>query len=246
MHLAELKAEHASADLRTQSRLTDLQSILETLATRLASIESELTADDVDEELRPPARPASLAPSVTSTLPGVEALSPEVASQRTAQPKAPAAGVAPSQSATEDFLIEPGAGGPQRAREARELAQMIGPKTNPAVSVHIAAARRAAQAALAENNAASNSVGVNILNGSEQAAFAARGIRTARAFYTSHKRTVLLGVAVAVAATIAVRMVGVRAPFLQRSQLGGQAVNTAKLDSPKGQPADLAGRAQIG
>ena len=58
MHLAELKAEHASADLRTHSRLTDLQSILETLATRLASIESELTADDVDEELRPPARPA--------------------------------------------------------------------------------------------------------------------------------------------------------------------------------------------
>ena len=194
---------------------------------------------------RPPDR-RSLAPSVTSTLPGVEALSPEVASQRTAQHKAPAAGAAPSQSATEDFLIEPGAGGPQRAREARELAQMIGPKTNPAVSVHIAAARRAAQAALAENNTASNGLGVNILNGSEQAAFAARGIRTARAFYTSHKRTVLLGVAVAVAATIAVRMVGVRAPFLQRSQLGGQAVNTARLNSPKGQPADLPGALKSG
>ena len=35
----------------------------------------------------------------------------------------------------EDFLIEPGGGAPQRAREARDLAQMIGPKTNPAVSV---------------------------------------------------------------------------------------------------------------
>ena len=81
-HLSELKAEQASADRRTQSRLADLQGVLETLAARLASIESELAADDVDEELRPPARPASPAPSVSSALPGVEALAPEVAPQR--------------------------------------------------------------------------------------------------------------------------------------------------------------------
>src|SRR6185312_3803549 len=134
-----------------------------------------------DEELRPPARKASLAASVTSTSPG-EALSPEVASQRTAQPKAPAAGGAAPQSVTEDFLIEPGAGGPLRAREARELAQMIGPKTNPSVSVHIAAARRAAQAALTETSGAPNG-GVKAVTGSERAPFATRGVQTARAFY---------------------------------------------------------------
>ena len=87
-HLAELKAEQAGADQRTQSRLADLQSVLETLAARLASIESELAADDVDEELRPPARSASAAPSVSSALPGVEALGTEVTPQRSAQPKA--------------------------------------------------------------------------------------------------------------------------------------------------------------
>src|SRR5208282_1716429 len=53
-HLSELRAEHASADRRTQSRLAELQGVLETLVARLASIESEL-AGDVDDELRPPA-----------------------------------------------------------------------------------------------------------------------------------------------------------------------------------------------
>jgi localization factor PodJL len=238
-HLSELKAEQASADKRTQSRLADLQNVLETLTARLASIETELAADDVDEELRPPARPASPAPSMSSPAPGVEAPGPEVAPRRGAQPSA---GGEPSRSAEgEDLLIEPGAGAPERAREARELAQAIGPKTNPAVSVHIAAARRAAQAALAENSAASNGGGVKILTGSELAPSAARGVQTARGFYANHKRTVLICVVIAIAATLAVRMAGVRAPFLQRSELDGQAVDTAKAGAPKGKPADQAG-----
>jgi localization factor PodJL len=237
MHLSELKAEQASADRRTQSRLADLQSVLEALTARLAGIETELGAGDVDEDLRPPQRPATPVPSIGSALPGVEALSPEVAPLRAAQAQlkpAPSAEDASSPPADgEDFLIEPGAGAPQRAREARELAQVIGPKTNPSVGVHIAAARRAAQAALAENSAAPNGGVIKILNGPERAPFAARGVQTARAFYASHRRTVLLGVAVAIAATLAVRMAGVRAPFLQRSELGGQAFKTAKVDAPK-------------
>jgi localization factor PodJL len=247
-HLSELKAEQASADRRTQSRLADLQSVLETLTARLAGIEGELAGDDVDEELRPPARTPTPAPPISSAAPGNEALGPELAPQCTAQPKATASlDDATSQPADgEDFLIEPGAGGPQRAREARELAQLIGPKTNPSVSVHIAAARRAAQAALAENAAAATSSGVRILTGADRAPFAARGLQTARAFYASHKRTVLLGVAVAIAATLAVRLAGVRAPFLQRSELGGQAVNTAKIDAPKSKPADVSGPAKSG
>ena len=60
---------------------------------------------------------------------------------------------------------------------------------------------------------------------------AARGVQSAMGFYATHKRTLLLGVAIAVAATLAVRAVGVRTPFfLQRSELGGQAVKTAKIE----------------
>ena len=243
-HLSELKAEQASADKRTQSRLTDLQSVLETLTARLAGIESELAADDVDDELKP-VRPPSPATPAGDALPGVEALGAEVASQRGAEPKAGSADDPASQaSGGEDFLIEPGAGAPQRAG-ARDLAQTIGPKTNPSVSVHIAAARRAAQAALTENNAASNGGVVKTLAGLERTQFAQRGVQTARAFYANHRRTVLLGVAVAIAATLAVRMTGLRAPFLH-SELGEQAVNTARLDAPKGKPANGAGPAKPG
>ena len=233
-HLAELRSEQAGADQRTQSRLADLQSILEMLGTRLASIESELAADGVDEELVPPARPANPAPSSGFAPSGAEA-----APQRTSQAKLTSAGDPPSQPADdgEDFLIEPGAGAPERAREARDLAQVIGPKTNPAVSLHIAAARRAAHAALAESNAALNGGVVQTLVSSEKAQFAARGVQSARAFYANHRRTVLLGVAIVIATTLAVGMVGVRAPFLQRSDVGGQAFNTAKLDAPKGKPS---------
>ena len=238
-HLAALKSEQAGADQRTQARLADLQSILEMLGARLASIESELAADDVDEELLPPARSASPASALGSASPGAD-VRPEAAPHRTGQAKPASAGDPPPQPADdgEDFLIEPGAGAPQRAREARDLAQVIGPKTNPAVSVHIAAARRAAQAALVESNAALNSGGVvQTLASSERVQFAARGVQSARAYYANHKRTVLLGVAIAIATTLAVRMVGVRAPFLQRSDVGGQAFNTAKLDAPKGKPS---------
>ncbi len=152
--------------------------------------------------------------------------------------KPASAGDPPAQPADdgEDFLIEPGAGAPQRAREARDLAQAIGPKTNPAVSIHIAAARRAAQAAQAESGTALNSGVVQTLAGSERVQFAAREVQSARAYYANHKRAVLLGVAIAIATTLAVKMVGVRVPFLQRSELGGQAFNTAKLEAPKGKP----------
>ena len=100
------------------------------------------------------------------------------------------------------------AGAPQRAREARDLAQAGRAEDHPAVGVHIAAVRRAAQAAMAENNPAFNSGGVVQTLVDPGGQFAARGVQTARAFYASHRRTVLLGVAIAIAATLAVRMVG--------------------------------------
>ena len=240
-HLAELRSEQAGADQRTQSRLADLQGVLEMLASRLASIENELTTDDIDEELRPPARATGLAPAIRSPSPGAER-PPAFPLQRTSQTRpASAEDTQPQPDDGEDFLIEPGAGA-QRAHEARDLAQVIGPKTNPAVSVHIAAARRAAQAAMAENSAALASGGcVQSLVRSERMQFSARGVQSARTFYVNHKRTVLVGVAIAIVTTLAVRMVGIRAPFLQRSDVGGQAVNTARLDTQKGQPSHAAG-----
>jgi localization factor PodJL len=246
-HLAELKAEQTNADQRTQSRLASVQSILETLAARLASIETELAADDLDEELRPPFRPTGPSASVSSTSLSAEAVNDEGALQRPTQPETAtnAQDLSLRPESSEDVLIEPGAGAPRRAREARELAQMIGPKTNPAVTAHIAAARRAAQA-MAENNAAQSSDDSKILTDFERAPFAARSLQAARALYGNHRRAVLLSVALALVATLAVRMVGVRAPFLQHYGLDGQAVKSADVGAPKGKPADAAGVAKSG
>jgi localization factor PodJL len=121
---------------------------------------------------------------------------------------------------------------------------MIGPKTNPAVSVHIAAARRAAQAALVESGGAAASGHSFKVAGPEHRPLAERGVQNARAFYASHKRTVLLGVALAIAATLAVRAVGVRAPFLQRSELDGQTAKTAKVEATPLKPPGLVGAAK--
>src|ERR1700677_2737171 len=121
-HLAELRAEQAGDDQLTQSRLADLQSILEMLGARLASIESELAADDVDGELLPPARSASPAAPLGSASLGADA-----APQRTGEAQPASAGDPPVQPADdgEHLLIEPSVGAPQRAREARELAHII-------------------------------------------------------------------------------------------------------------------------
>jgi localization factor PodJL len=237
--LAELRAEQASAERRTQTRLAALQDVLETLVQRLARIESEL-AGEVDEELRAPARPAAPKTTAAFTLPGVEALGTDVAPQRPSQLKAATASdsnsSAPAQSG-EDFLLEPGVGAPRRPRE---LAQVIGPKTNAVLTAHIAAARRAAQAALAENgDAAPIGPGAKVPGDPEQARLAVRGVENVRAFYANHKRTVLLGLALVIAATLAVRLAGVRAPFLQRSELDGQPVKSAKVDAPLDRPLDL-------
>jgi localization factor PodJL len=239
-HLAELRAEQANVDRRTQTRLTALQDVLDTVVARLASIETEL-AGEIDEELQPPAKRETV--RTPSALPGVEALGAEPEPQRSigfGDATADDDSASESRSIGADFLLEPGIGAPQRAKDARDLAQAIGSKTNPAVSAHIAAARRAAHAALAES--AGSIVGTSaVASAPDRSALAKRGVDHAKAFYAGHKRAVLLGVALVVVATAAVRLAGVRAPFLQRSELDGQAVKSAKVDTPVVGPMDIVG-----
>ena len=128
-HLSELQSRtgerrpaHADRALPTCKAFSRLWSRA-SRASR-ASLRATSTTSCGRRQIRRAPRPAA-----GSALPGVEALGPEVA-QRAAQATA-ARGVddrSLQPPSGEDFLIEPGAGAPQRAREARELAQMIGPK----------------------------------------------------------------------------------------------------------------------
>ena len=219
--LAEMRAEQANVDRQTQAQLAGLQDLLEKLIARLANTEVEALAA---------VQGAGFRKASISVLRSADAFAAEIhpasaQGHQTIGPGSPTNGGEPSAEPPygEDFLLEPGAGAPQRAEEARDLAHAIGSRTNPAVSVHIAAARRAAQAAGGEGGSSDTS---------PPASSASRRVGQAKAFYDSHKRSLLLAVALAIVATVTVRLVGIHAPFLQRPELEGRPVKAAGTDAP--------------
>jgi localization factor PodJL len=241
--LAEIRSEQASADQRTQMRLAGLQDVLEKLVARLASLGVEASMNGGTTP-RPQTQGVGGHNPLSNALRSADALAADGPPgsgpvRRTLSSASPTNG---GESSTppangEDFLLEPGAGGPQRAQEAQELARAIGARTNPAVSAHIAAARRAAQAANADGAAAAaRSAPRN----------ASRGVTQAKAFYDSHRRSVLLALALAIGASVAVRLAGVHAPFLQRLEPEGRPVKAARTDAPSGKDFDFGQGAKTG
>ncbi|HZZ63007.1 MAG TPA: hypothetical protein VFE63_17885 [Roseiarcus sp.] len=199
-----------------------MQGLMRKLTGQLAHL-GEPPSNDQDEMRSPAVRAGATGPSA-SVIRGIEALESTDSSalRRPLKPVTPENedGSALSQSASDDVLLEPGSGGPQRVREAQEPMREIGSRTNPSVSAHIAAARRAAHSALAE--------------GAAQNAPAAPGIARAKSLYENHKRSVLLAAALAIAATAAIRLIGGHLPVLQKSELNGHklALGGASLVNP--------------
>ena len=168
--LAELRAERAQADKRMQSGLDGLQDALEKLVARFANVGVENASDAGTAPQRRAKRGFA---GVASDFPAsLDALAVANAIRSAPVRRTPGADSMndPSKSSAppptgEDFLLEPGAGAPQRAQDARELAQAIGPRTNPAVSAHIAAARRAARAPATDSRGDGKVRGHNFLPG---------------------------------------------------------------------------------
>jgi localization factor PodJL len=224
--LAEMRAERGNVDRQTQAQLAGLQELLEKLIAHLANAEVEtLTA----------AQSTGIRRTSFNVLRSADAFAPEsspesVQARRALGPDSATNGgeLSAQPHDGEDFLLEPGAGAPQRAQEARDLAQAIGPRTNPAVTAHIAAARRAAQAAGGESGSADTTPAPS------------RRVGQARTFYDNHKRSLLLAVALAIVATVAVRLVGIHAPFLQRPESDGRPVKAAGTDARSRDGLDFA------
>ncbi len=253
--LADLRAEQAEADRRTHTRLSGLQDILEKLAERLARIESGMS-DDFEADARQPVRAEAARMASAAALPGVELLAADDAAdfsphRRAVEAAARADAARPSPKTGEDdpslpspdgedFLLEPGVGAPRWAREARDSAHATGARTNPTVSVHIAAARRAAQLALAERNDAA----AKTPRSGQPAQLAARGVEQAKAFYANHKRPVLLGVALLIAVTVAIRLVGLHSPLPQKSGPEGRPAKAAAAGAKSLKPIGLGGPAK--
>jgi localization factor PodJL len=240
--LAELRVEQNNAGHRMQATLGGVHHMLESLVDRIGQIE-----DDIARAERAPSDPVTLPPSRGATLPPTgpapasaaldwmdatiretPALAPANAAPEPLAHDdfdAPAARSAPPATLRSldgsDFLIEPGAGAPPRALEKDPIA---GADPRSAVNAHIAAARRAAHAAIAET-----AESVAKPSSAEAAALAGvSGVKQAKAFFTARRRPILLGAALVALLAIAVVELGVlRQPNTQKSE--AEPVAAAKL-----------------
>jgi len=223
--------------LEALSDLDGMQSLMRKLSVQLVGFTGEPSNNDEDEtpSLAVPTSPTG---SSVSVVRGIEALG-ATDSSASGELRRPLKPVTPgneddstlSQSAEDDVLLEPGAGAPQRVREAREPTREISSKTNPSISAHIAAARRAAHSALSEGGGQ---------NAPTAAPAVARGIERAKSLYANHRRSVLFAAAFAIVAMAAVRFIGAHAPIVQKSELTGQSAKTAVASGSPGKSGALA------
>src|SRR3984957_17082543 len=226
--LADLRAEQSNSDRRMQSTLGGVHDMLERLVDRIGQIE-----DDVARRGAPPREASNALLAAGGSGPASAALNSMDATIREAPVFAPArsapepridkepeprasqfASAAPMRSIDgSEFLIEPGSGAPLRAHESDALAA-----TNPksAVNVHIAAARRAAQAALAET---ATNVAKGGAKASADSAQGAEGVEQPKGFFAARRRPILLGVALVALLAIAFVELGVmRQSNVQKSE----------------------------
>ena len=249
--LADLRAEQGNSDRRIQSTLGGVHNMLEALVDRIGQIEDEVARSGpaARDSLAPPApgrssrgaRRGAALNSMDATIREKPVFAParpqpELRAEKSQDPRnAQFAGGAAMRSIDgSDFLIEPGAGVPLRALEKDAIA---GANPKSAVNAHIAAARRAAQAALAET-------ANNVAQDNDRPAAAASianvggGIEQAKAFFAARRRPILLGVAlVALLAIAAVELGVIRQPNVQKSEIG-ETVETKLAEAPSAKPAD--------
>jgi localization factor PodJL len=237
--LADLRVEQTNADRRIQSTLGGVHDMLEALVDRIGQVEDEVArgAPPSRDAVSPSSAAARYAPTNPAPAPSSAALNSMDATIREKPVFAPArpqpetradkaqdsrdVPVAPASSMRSidgsDFLIEPGAGAPLRALEKDAIS---GANPKSAVNAHIAAARRAAQAALAEtaNNVARD--GAKAAPASGAAAASSGGLEQAKAFFAARRRPILLGVALVALLAIAFVELGVmHQPAVQKSEI---------------------------
>ncbi|HLJ72620.1 MAG TPA: hypothetical protein VKU03_14970 [Roseiarcus sp.] len=185
-----LRAAQEASERRVQTTLGGLQGLLEKLVDRLTSIEEDVSHARAPAEPRPAPIAPPLSPDKPEPPPAKRSEPPPVTLADRAAPRL--GGGQQRGSDSPDFLIEPGAGAPAVAQ----------PKA--AINAHIAAARRAAQAASGEAGAAADKK--SAIGAAPSAT--GRPIAQARAFLNARRRPILLGLAFVILGAIAVIELG--------------------------------------
>ncbi|MGA2041879.1 MAG: hypothetical protein ABSG83_00750 [Roseiarcus sp.] len=224
--LAALRAEQTNADRRLQSTLGGVHDVLETLVDRIGRIEDDVARAGPPPQERTGADPSAGHDRDEGAGSAAAAFNAMDVTIRDAPPPgrttreqrsegAPLtslsqAAATPMRSIDgSQFLIEPGAGAPLRASASDAIAG-----ANPQTAF-IAAARRAAQAALAEE---AKSILKDSAKPARDASAGPGGLGKARAFLATRRRPILLGVALVALLAVVVVELGVwRLPNMQKS-----------------------------
>ncbi len=236
--IAELLTAQSHSDRRVQARLADVQDILEKVVDRLARIETEAARPEANAPL--PASVSGARPPPRDSEGGLDAMDeamrgiPDRAPRPPAKPEPrPALGVTGSLSG-DDYLLEPGASAPAAAQDFDDDEDDDGGPAvprNSGINAHIAAARRAAQAALMESATKSEAASAASRARGPDAAARTPSLKQAREFLATRRGPVLLGIAfLAVAATLAMVVFrgGHTAP-MQKSELPAPAQSAAPI-----------------
>ena len=218
--VSALRRETADAERRTEALLQGMQEVLNRLIDRLPAGDGELSRSggrqSPGEQQGFNARAAG-----ATALAALRDVPPRPSRTRLDAAAGPES-AAPSLDPDDEFLLEPGAGAPQRL-QAGDAAAALGSRTNPAVSAHIAAARRATQPAVAE---------VSEPNPSATWPDVERNMRRARRFTVEHKRPLLLAAALLLAVAAAAGLVGHYGLSAQKSALEGPVSATSTPVAP--------------
>jgi localization factor PodJL len=226
--LSAFRQERVTAERRTEALLQGVQNVLDTLINRLPAEDRRepprAPLPDEDDERVSGVRWVSIEP------PGNVGAGPPGQAMRLDPERA-----GPSQESENEFLLEPGAEPPRRLQAGADLSDAVGLRTNSAISAHIAAARRAAQSALAENIDARPSGGWPRVE---------RNVQRARRFYAQHRRSFLIALTLALAVTAAARLMGAHAPLFQRSWMEQPPAKTAATQAVPSAATPAVGAAQ--
>jgi localization factor PodJL len=207
--LAGLRSDQATAERRREVRLQAIQGALDTLMRRLL---------ENDEASQPSSAEGHA--SVSRDRGQLRAAAIDARGLRSTPGHNSDDGFERPSTTGDDLLLEPGASAPQGDRDPRETAGETDSWRGPAISAHIAAARRAAQAALAEPGEPQPPDGSPPTES---------GVERAAGFYARHKRSLLLAAAVLMVAAGTSRLVGALPHFVRNSTMTAP-VKTAVLE----------------
>jgi localization factor PodJL len=240
--LAELRAEQINSDRRVQARLAEVQNILEELVSRLGRIEDDPAQVEEDE---PEPRRAVPAPFGLKPAPAGGA-EPNDAALRSIPDRTPLPqsgernfrGFAPRGTKPvdrTDIPLEPAQSAPPRKPERQPASAPPGKSSG--INTHIAAARRAAQAALLESASKTREPLSSSILPRPRVGLRGSPLKQAQEFLVARRRPVLLGIAfLAIVTTLTV--VGFR------SGSHPQPVQKSELSAPIQTPAPAASTPQ--